>query len=66
MSHNGCDNGASHTTNIFRTILSNDLLATFKRYTKTDLAAMYLLDEEESVELFFFIRNTDFANLAHA
>lgn len=48
----------SHTQNIFKTICSNNLIQSFQRYTTDNLKEMYLLNEEEAIELHYFIRQT--------
>lgn len=47
--------------NIFRAILANEsVLATCKaKYDLLDLKRMYKLDDDETRELFYFIKNTE-------
>lgn len=50
----------SHTQNIFRAILSNDLVQSFQEnYTAEDYKKMYLLTDEEAEELFYFVSQTE-------
>lgn len=50
----------SHTQNLFKTFLYNDLVESFKeRYSRDDLKRMYMLDDSEADELHYFIQNTE-------
>lgn len=50
----------SHTQNLFRTFLYNDLVERFKAlYNRDDLKRMYLLEDHEADELYYFIQNTE-------
>lgn len=50
----------THTQNVFKTILYNDLLTSFKTlYSRDNLKEMYKLEDHEANELHYFIQNTE-------